>query len=76
MKKISISISGHSTSFSLEDEFCDALKKIAAGRGQTMAGLIREIDSARDSKHNLSSAVRVFVLKSTESHNCSGKKIE
>ncbi|MDR1027625.1 MAG: ribbon-helix-helix domain-containing protein [Rickettsiales bacterium] len=63
MKKISVSISKHLTSFSVEPEFIDELKFIAKTRKQTLASLVREIDDTRDAKQNLSSAIRTFVLK-------------
>ncbi len=61
MAKHSLVIAGHRTSISLEDAFWLALKEIAAARGQSLAGLVAEIDSARG-EANLSSAIRVFVL--------------
>ena len=63
MKKISVSISKHLTSFSIEQEFIDELKFIAKTRKMTLAALVREIDTARDTGQNLSSAIRTFVLK-------------
>jgi predicted DNA-binding ribbon-helix-helix protein len=63
MKKISVSISKHLTSFSVEQEFIDELKFIAKMRKKTLAALVREIDESRDEKQNLSSAIRTFVLK-------------
>jgi predicted DNA-binding ribbon-helix-helix protein len=63
MKKISVSISKHLTSFSVEQEFIDEMKFIAKMRKQTLAALVREIDDIRDPKQNLSSAIRTFVLK-------------
>jgi predicted DNA-binding ribbon-helix-helix protein len=63
MKKISVSISKHLTSFSVEQEFIDELKFIAKMRKQTLAGLVREIDENRGAGRNLSSAIRTFVLK-------------
>ena len=62
MKKISITISGHRTSITLESEFLDALKIIAKKHGKPLAKLIHEIDEARPQNKNLSSAIRVFVL--------------
>ncbi|MDO5012027.1 MAG: ribbon-helix-helix domain-containing protein [Pseudomonadota bacterium] len=62
MKKISVSLSGHHTSISLEEEFVDALHKIAAARGTTPSGIINQIDRARGAR-NLSSAIRVWILK-------------
>lgn len=61
MKKISVSLSGHQTSISLEPEFIDALNKIAAARGVSIAAIIGDIDAARGTR-NLSSAVRVWIL--------------
>ncbi|MDR1826196.1 MAG: ribbon-helix-helix domain-containing protein [Rickettsiales bacterium] len=63
MKKISVSISKHLTSFSVESEFIDELKFIAKTRKMTLAALVREIDENRDADQNLSSAIRTFVLK-------------
>ncbi|MCL2737371.1 MAG: ribbon-helix-helix domain-containing protein [Alphaproteobacteria bacterium] len=62
MKKISITIAGHRTSVTLEKEFIDALAEIARLRKKSVAELIREIDESAPRK-NLSSAIRVFVLK-------------
>lgn len=62
VRKRSVVIRGHSTSFSLEDEFHAELERIAAGRGISLAGLIAEVDAARDRATNLSSALRLHVL--------------
>lgn len=59
--KRSIVIAGHKTSVSLEDEFWDALKEIAARRSVTLSDLVANIDASR-SQGNLSSAIRLFVL--------------
>ena len=59
--KHSVMIAGHRTSVSLEPEFWDALKRIAAKQGTTPADLITRIDANRAG--GLSSALRVFVLK-------------
>lgn len=61
LRKGSVVIAGHATSVSLETEFWDALKVIAARRGQSLNAVIAEIDGQRDG--NLSSALRVFVLR-------------
>lgn len=60
--KRSVTVAGHRTSLSLEPEFWDALKEIAAREGRTVSALIAEIDAARG-RRNLSSAARVFVLE-------------
>ena len=62
VRKHSVTISGHRTSFSLEQPFMDDLRAIAAGRGITMATLIAEVDGDRPHDANLSSALRIFVL--------------
>ncbi len=60
--KRSVSIRGHRTSFSLEQEFFDELAKIAAARDVPLARLVGEIDAARPRTTNLSSALRLYVL--------------
>ncbi len=62
VEKRSVLIAGHRTSVSLEPEFWEALKAIAANQGSSLNRLIAEIDAERSG--NLSSAIRVFVLKS------------
>jgi predicted DNA-binding ribbon-helix-helix protein len=59
--KRSLVIAGHRTSVSVETPFWDELRRIAAGRGVSVAALIADIDQARK-RQNLSSAIRVFVL--------------
>ena len=60
--KRSVAIAGHRTSVSLEAPFWDALKDIAAARGASVQALVAEIDAGRAGA-NLSSAIRVFVLR-------------
>ncbi len=60
--KRSIRIAGHRTSLSLEPEFWDELKRLAARDRITVSELVSHIDAARSG--NLSSALRLFVLKS------------
>jgi predicted DNA-binding ribbon-helix-helix protein len=61
MQKHSVTISGHRTSISLEEEFWTGLKAMAATRGKSLADIIRQIDKDRGSA-NLSSAIRLAVL--------------
>jgi predicted DNA-binding ribbon-helix-helix protein len=63
--KRSLSIAGHRTSLSLEPEFWEALQRAAAARGVSASALVAEIDQSRGQR-NLSSAVRVFLLKEAE----------
>lgn len=65
MKKISVSLSGHHTSISIEPEFIDALNKIASRHGRSVAAIIGEIDATRAGR-NLSSAVRVWILQNNK----------
>ncbi len=64
VKKRSVEIAGHRTSLSLEEGFWRALKRIAAQDGVSINRLIERID--RERAGNLSSAVRVYVLKRLE----------
>lgn len=64
IRKRSVVIEGHATSVSLEAEFWDALTAIARRRGVTINQMVAEIDSNRQG--NLSSAIRVFVLRETQ----------
>ena len=59
--KRSVHINDHKTSVSLEQEFWQAVKEIADVRGVHIKELVAEIDKNRD-HHNLSSALRIFVL--------------
>ena len=65
MKKISVSLSGHQTSITLEPEFIDALHVLSKRQGKSVASIISELDSTRTPDVNLSSAVRVWILKQT-----------
>ena len=70
MKKRSLSIRGHMTSVSLEDEFWRELREIAEERGISMAKLVSEIDGKRSG--GLSSAIRLFVLATIKSDGVDG----
>ncbi|MBE6458289.1 MAG: ribbon-helix-helix domain-containing protein [Alphaproteobacteria bacterium] len=63
MRKLSVVIAGrHSTSICLEDEFLNLFKKIAATKNMSINQLVTEIDANRTTE-NLSSAIRIYVLK-------------
>lgn len=62
-KKRSVTIRGHPTSYSIEDEFHAELAAVARRRGVPLARLIARIDAERNATTNLSSAIRLFVLK-------------
>ena len=70
MKKRSLSIRGHMTSVSLEDEFWRELREIAEERSISMAKLVSEIDGKRSG--GLSSAIRLFVLATIKSDGTDG----
>lgn len=59
--KHSVLIAGHATSITLEPEFWDALKEIAALDGKSLNALVETVDATRTG--NLSSALRLFVLR-------------
>ena len=65
MRKRSITIHGHQTSISLEDEFWQELAAIARTRKLSLNALVTEVDKTRDGA-NLSSTLRVYVLKQTK----------
>jgi predicted DNA-binding ribbon-helix-helix protein len=66
LRRHSLSLDGHRTSIAIEDEFWGELQRIARDRGVSMARLIAEVDADRAGTQpppNLSSALRLFVLK-------------
>jgi len=67
ISKRSVMIAGHKTSVSLEEAFWSALKEIALRQGQSVSALVNRI---QDERHdgNLSSAIRMFVLKDVRAH--------
>ena len=63
IEKRSVVIAGHRTSVSLEDDFWEAFREIAASEGRPIADLAAEIDAGRGTEAGLASAIRVFVLR-------------
>jgi len=61
--KHSLTLRGHRTSVSLEAEFWDAFREIAAEQGRPLNALAAEIDAARGTRMGLASAIRLFVLR-------------
>ncbi len=61
-KKRSLTLRGHRTSVSLEDEFWAAFVQIAQDRQMPINALAAEIDEARGTDIGLASAIRVYVL--------------
>jgi predicted DNA-binding ribbon-helix-helix protein len=66
--KHSVVIAGHRTSISLEDEFWQALNRLASANGRSVNAEIGKIDAARGD-HNLSSAIRLAILRSYQAKN-------
>lgn len=60
--KRSIAINKRKTSVSLEEQFWDGLKEIAAIRRQTVSSLVSSIALNVGEARNLSSAIRQFVF--------------
>ncbi len=56
--KRSLTLRGHRTSVSLEDEFWDAFRDIAEERGKGINALATEIDDARGIETGLATAIR------------------
>ena len=62
-RKRSLTLRGHRTSVSLEDEFWQAFRKIAEDDNRPINVLAAEIDEARGTDCGLASAIRLFVLR-------------
>jgi predicted DNA-binding ribbon-helix-helix protein len=62
VEKRSIVIGGRKTSVSLEEDFWEGLKEIADESGTTVSDVVQSVKTNRR-KGNLSSAVRVFILR-------------
>lgn len=63
MKKRSVVLKGHGTSVTLEDAFWQALKDIAGTEKMSLSTLISTIDDNRSPDDNLSSYIRLYILK-------------
>jgi predicted DNA-binding ribbon-helix-helix protein len=61
--KRSLTLNGHRTSVSLEDEFWQAFCKIARDKGRAINALAAEIDVERGAECGLASAMRLYVLR-------------
>ncbi|MGO4916837.1 ribbon-helix-helix domain-containing protein [Pseudogemmobacter sp. W21_MBD1_M6] len=62
-QKRSLTLKGHRTSVSLEDEFWSAFRELAAEEDKAINVLAAEIDAARDVETGLASAIRLYVLR-------------
>ena len=61
--KHSLTLSGHRTSVSLEEDFWQAFRAVARERGVPINALAAEIDRERGLEMGLASAIRLFVLR-------------
>jgi predicted DNA-binding ribbon-helix-helix protein len=64
LSKRSFSLAGHRTSVALEPAFWSVLEQAATARGQSLAGLIAELDASRAPEAPLASTLRLFALES------------
>lgn len=64
VRKRSVEIAGHRTSISIEQPFWEALRDIARARNMSINELIASIDGVGGK--NLSSAIRVYVLRNID----------
>ena len=67
--KRSLTLRGHRTSVSLENEFWRAFRDIAARKNKPINELAAEIDEARGVESGLASAIRLYVLAYYESRS-------
>jgi len=70
--KRSVKVGGRKTSVSLEDEFWHALVEIAERQRAPVWKIVQQIDHGRNNA-NLSSAIRVFVLKQFRTEDKGGE---
>ncbi len=68
-QKRSLTLRGHRTSVSLEDEFWSAFREIAEGKGLAINALAAQIDEERGIDIGLASAIRLYVLRYYQSRN-------
>ncbi len=61
--KHSVTLKGHRTSVSLEDEFWAEFRSLAAEKDMPINALVAEIDAERGLDLGLASAIRLYVLR-------------
>jgi predicted DNA-binding ribbon-helix-helix protein len=62
-QKHSLTLRGHRTSVTLEPEFWQAFRDIAADKAIAINVLAAQIDASREEDMGLASAIRVYVLR-------------
>ena len=71
--KHSVTLRGHRTSISLEDEFWQELRALAEKQGMAINALVAEIDVNRGSDVGLASALRLYVLEALKERLSAGQ---
>ena len=66
--KHSLTLRGHRTSVSLEPEFWEAFRKLAAARKRSLNEIAADIDAARGDV-SLASAIRVHLLRALQTRS-------
>ncbi|WGI20809.1 ribbon-helix-helix domain-containing protein [Amylibacter sp. IMCC11727] len=66
--KHSLSLKGHRTSVSLEQEFWDGFRRVAEAKGVALNELAAQIDAERGVDCGLASAIRLFVFRWYRDH--------
>ena len=61
--KRSLTLRGHRTSVSLEDDFWRAFREIAEEKSLAINELAAQIDAKRDMETGLATAIRLYVLR-------------
>ncbi|WP_108483968.1 ribbon-helix-helix domain-containing protein [Oceaniglobus ichthyenteri] len=62
-RKHSLTLRGHRTSVSLEDDFWHAFRAIAAENNRPINDLAAEIDAERTPETGLATAIRLYVFR-------------
>lgn len=71
-QKHSLTLKGHRTSVSLEDDFWQAFRQIAEENRRPINELAAEIDALREADCGLASAIRLYVLDTLQSKATEG----
>lgn len=61
-RKHSLTLRGHRTSVSLEEEFWRELQRLAQAENRSVNALVAEIDANRGVSYGLAAAIRLHVL--------------
>ncbi len=62
-KKRSLTLKGHRTSVTLEDDFWRAFRSIASEKAVAVNTLAAEIDAERGTESGLATAIRIYILR-------------